>query len=106
MPEALKNDQEDRVPGFPGAVIGDFRVYAISNQVILWTVLSVVFALIIWKLEKPRAIVAAAAGSSRSALPAIGPAQRVDWWPGSSGSGPPSPLRTWGLHSANSARFA
>ena len=41
----------------------DDRVYAISNQVILWTVLSVVFALIIWKLEKPRAVVAAAAGS-------------------------------------------
>ncbi|MFZ2243071.1 MAG: CbtA family protein [Gordonia amarae] len=64
VPEALKNDQGQIVfPGFPGAVIGDFRVYAISNQVILWTVLSVVFALIIWKLEKPRAVVAAAAAS-------------------------------------------
>ena len=35
---------------FPGGVIGDFRVYVIANQVILWTVLTTVFALIIWKL--------------------------------------------------------
>ncbi|GED97337.1 CbtA family protein [Gordonia crocea] len=30
--------------GFPAAVIGDFRVYAIANQVVLWTVLTLVFA--------------------------------------------------------------
>ncbi|HQV20669.1 MAG TPA: CbtA family protein [Gordonia sp. (in: high G+C Gram-positive bacteria)] len=62
VPEALKNDAGDIVfPGFPGGVIGDFRVYVIANQVILWTVLATVFALIIWKLEKPRTSVTAAA---------------------------------------------
>ncbi|MCF8607553.1 CbtA family protein [Gordonia sp. HY442] len=30
-------------PGFPGQVIADFRVYAIADQVLLWTVLTVVF---------------------------------------------------------------
>ncbi len=30
-------------PGFPGQVVADYRVYAIANQVILWTVLTVVF---------------------------------------------------------------
>ena len=46
-------------------MIGDFRVYVIANQVILWTVLTTVFALIIWKLEKPRtSVTAAAAGGS------------------------------------------
>ena len=34
----------DRVPRIPRWVIGDFRVYAITNQVVLWTVLTLVFA--------------------------------------------------------------
>ncbi|WP_040517567.1 CbtA family protein [Gordonia neofelifaecis] len=29
--------------GFPGQVVADFRVYAIADQVLLWTVLTVVF---------------------------------------------------------------
>lgn len=29
--------------GFPGQVVADFRVYAIANQVLLWTVLTVAF---------------------------------------------------------------
>lgn len=39
----------DRIvaPGFPGQVIADYRVYAIANQVVLWTVLTVVFVGII-----------------------------------------------------------
>jgi hypothetical protein len=40
-------------PGFPGDVIGDFRVYVIANQVILWTVLALVFALILGRLSRP-----------------------------------------------------
>lgn len=45
VPTAL-TDSAGRIvfEGFPGGVIGDFRVYAIANQVILWTVLGVVFA--------------------------------------------------------------
>lgn len=39
--------------GFPGDVIGDFRIYAIANQVILWTVLTVVFALVLGRLMRP-----------------------------------------------------
>ncbi|GAA1481789.1 CbtA family protein [Gordonia sinesedis] len=39
-------------PGFPGGVLGDFRVYAIANQVILWTLLTLVFvALIGWMMR-------------------------------------------------------
>lgn len=30
-------------PGFPGQVVADFRVYAIADQVVLWTVLTAVF---------------------------------------------------------------
>ncbi|MEE3848815.1 CbtA family protein [Gordonia sp. LSe1-13] len=37
-------------PGFPGDVIGDFRIYTIASQVILWTVLALVFALILGRL--------------------------------------------------------
>ncbi|GAB10559.1 hypothetical protein GOARA_060_00100 [Gordonia araii NBRC 100433] len=45
VPEAVKNEQGAIVfPGFPGGVIADFRVYAIANQVVLWTVLTLVFA--------------------------------------------------------------
>ncbi len=33
--------------GFPGQVIADYRVYAIANQVVLWTILVAVFALIL-----------------------------------------------------------
>lgn len=33
--------------GFPGQVIADFRVYAVANQVILWTVLTVVFVFLL-----------------------------------------------------------
>ncbi len=45
VPEALTDDKGAIVfPGFPGGVIGDFRTYAIANQVVLWTVLTLVFA--------------------------------------------------------------
>ncbi|GAC69798.1 CbtA family protein [Gordonia soli] len=48
VPEPVTDAQGTIVfPGFPGGVIGDFRVYAIANQVILWTVLTVVFAIVI-----------------------------------------------------------
>ncbi len=39
-------------PGFPGDVIGDYRVYAIANQLIMWTVLTVVFALLLGRLMR------------------------------------------------------
>ncbi|MDL9937136.1 CbtA family protein [Gordonia sp. ABSL1-1] len=38
--------------GFPGDVIGDFRVYAIATQIIAWTVLTAVFALVIGYLAR------------------------------------------------------
>ncbi|GEE02011.1 cobalt transporter [Gordonia spumicola] len=39
----------DRIvaPGFPGQVVADFRVYAIANQVLLWTVFTVGFVALI-----------------------------------------------------------
>lgn len=44
VPQAVMDGDRIVFPGFPGAVIGDFRVYSIANQVILWTVLTTVFA--------------------------------------------------------------
>ncbi|MYR06179.1 hypothetical protein GTV32_07570 [Gordonia sp. SID5947] len=40
-------------PGFPGDVIADFRIYTIADQVVLWSVLTVVFALILGRLARP-----------------------------------------------------
>ncbi|MFW0796048.1 CbtA family protein [Gordonia sp. CPCC 205515] len=55
VPGPVTNDAGQIVfPGFPGDVIGDFRVYAIANQVILWTVLTVVFALVLGRLMRPQ----------------------------------------------------
>ncbi|MGV9710498.1 CbtA family protein [Gordonia sp. NPDC003424] len=51
VPGPLTNDAGQIVfAGFPGDVIGDFRVFAIANQVILWTVLTVVFALVLGRM--------------------------------------------------------
>lgn len=53
VPDPVTNDAGQIVfPGFPGAVIGDFRVYVVANQVILWTVLTVVFALVLGRLMR------------------------------------------------------
>ncbi|WP_132993918.1 CbtA family protein [Gordonia zhaorongruii] len=38
--------------GFPGQVVADFRVYAIANQVLMWTVLTVVFGLVLGALMR------------------------------------------------------
>lgn len=55
VPTELRNEQGVIVaPGFPADVVGDFRVYVIANKVILWTVLTVVFALILGYLARPR----------------------------------------------------
>lgn len=53
VPEPLTNNAGQIVfAGFPSGVIGDFRVYSIVNQVILWTVLGVVFALVLGWLSR------------------------------------------------------
>ncbi len=53
VPGPLTNDAGQIVyEGFPGAIVGDFRVYAIANQVILWTVLGLVFALVLGLLSR------------------------------------------------------
>ena len=55
VPTPVTNDAGQIVfPGFPGDVIGDFRVYAIANQVILWTVLTAVFALVLGAMSRSR----------------------------------------------------
>lgn len=41
--------------GFPGQVIADYRIYAVANQVVLWTVLVAVFALILGALMRREA---------------------------------------------------
>ncbi|AFR48372.1 CbtA family protein [Gordonia sp. KTR9] len=66
VPEPVRNDAGQIVfPGFPGDVIGDFRVYAIANQVILWTVLTVVFALLLGAMARSRTADRAPAVSSQ-----------------------------------------
>lgn len=41
--------------GFPGQVVADFRIYAVANQVILWTVLTTVFVLLLGVLMRREA---------------------------------------------------
>ncbi|MFW0790989.1 CbtA family protein [Gordonia sp. CPCC 205333] len=53
IPTPVTNDAGQIIyPGFPGDVIGLFRTYTIANQVILWTVLGVVFALVLGWLSR------------------------------------------------------
>ncbi|MGW0039683.1 CbtA family protein [Gordonia sp. NPDC003376] len=61
VPEPVMDGQTIVFPGFPGAVIGDFRVYVIANQVILWTVLSTAFAAILGVLTRSRSSAGTAA---------------------------------------------
>lgn len=44
IPGALMNGDTVVMSGFPADTFGDFRFYSVLNQVILWTVLGVVFA--------------------------------------------------------------
>ncbi|MBM7366679.1 CbtA family protein [Gordonia hydrophobica] len=41
--------------GFPGQVVADFRVYAIANQVLLWTVLTAVFVALLGRMARREA---------------------------------------------------
>ena len=52
VPGPLMDGDRIAYEGFPGAVIGDFRVYVIANQVILWTVLTTVFAGVLGRLTR------------------------------------------------------
>ncbi len=53
IPAPLENaDGQIVFPGFPADVVGAFRIYSVTNQVILWTVLTVAFALIIGWIAK------------------------------------------------------
>ncbi|NMO01080.1 CbtA family protein [Gordonia sp. TBRC 11910] len=53
IPDPVTNDAGQIVyPGFPAEVIGLFRTYTIANQVILWTVLGLVFAVLIWLMSR------------------------------------------------------
>lgn len=55
VPEPLRDDAGQIVfPGFPADVVGDFRVYAITNQVILWTVLTLTFAVALGAMSRSR----------------------------------------------------
>ncbi|SDU52801.1 CbtA family protein [Gordonia westfalica] len=66
VPEPVRNDAGQIVfPGFPADVVGDFRVYTIVNQVILWTVLTVVFALILGAMARSKNSTARAAGATQ-----------------------------------------
>ncbi|ALG84246.1 CbtA family protein [Gordonia phthalatica] len=47
----------DRIvgPGFPGQVVADFRIYAVADQVLLWTVLTVVFVALLHRVMRREA---------------------------------------------------
>lgn len=47
VPGPVEHDGVIYGAGFPGQVVADFRVYAIGNQVVLWTVLTVVFCVLL-----------------------------------------------------------
>jgi hypothetical protein len=47
IPGPVEHDGTIYGTGFPGQVVADFRVYAIANQVLLWTVLVTVFCLML-----------------------------------------------------------
>lgn len=50
IPGPVEHDGTIFGAGFPGQVVADFRVYAIANQVILWSVLVLVFCLILGRM--------------------------------------------------------
>lgn len=53
VPEPLRAaDGTIVAEGFPGGVVGDFRVYAIANQMLLWIVLVTVFCLVLTALTR------------------------------------------------------
>lgn len=53
IPTALTNNAGQIVyAGFPAEVIGLFRTYTIANQIVLWTVLGVVFAVLLGRLSR------------------------------------------------------
>ncbi|KAF0968772.1 MULTISPECIES: CbtA family protein [Gordonia] len=55
VPDPVRDDTGQIVfPGFPADVVADFRVYTITNQVILWTVLTVTFALILGAMARSK----------------------------------------------------
>ncbi|MGJ0119152.1 CbtA family protein [Williamsia sp. MIQD14] len=53
VPTALRSPDGAIVyPGFPGDVVGTFRFYSLANQMILWTVLGLVFAVVLTRLAR------------------------------------------------------
>lgn len=53
VPTALRSPDGAIVfPGFPGDVVGTFRFYSIANQMILWAVLGLVFAVVLTRLSR------------------------------------------------------
>ncbi|MGB3696111.1 MAG: CbtA family protein [Gordonia sp. (in: high G+C Gram-positive bacteria)] len=52
VPGPVMNGDEIIAPGFPGQVIADFRIYAVADQVVLWTVLTVVFIALLGVIMK------------------------------------------------------
>ncbi|MGZ8179295.1 CbtA family protein [Williamsia sp. SKLECPSW1] len=70
VPTALRSADGTIVfPGFPGDVVGDFRFLSIANQMILWSVLGLAFAIVLTRIgrhaEAGRRSTGAPAGSLR-----------------------------------------
>ena len=55
IPGELLNGNTIVMSGFPADVFGDFRFYSVLNQIILWTVLGLVFAVILTVMGKRQA---------------------------------------------------
>ncbi|MEO9328254.1 CbtA family protein [Gordonia aurantiaca] len=66
VPGPVRDDAGQIVfPGFPADVVGDFRVYAITNQVILWTVLTLTFAVVLGAMTRSKSASRVTVGAGR-----------------------------------------
>ena len=52
VPTALTDGNEILFDGFPAATLADFRFYSVINQVVLWTVLGIVFTLALTRIAR------------------------------------------------------
>ncbi|ORM37539.1 CbtA family protein [Williamsia sp. 1135] len=56
VPTALTDGDEILFDGFPAATLADFRFYSVINQVVLWTVLGIVFTLALTRIARRASI--------------------------------------------------
>ncbi|MEH3154862.1 MAG: CbtA family protein [Gordonia paraffinivorans] len=68
VPTALRSGETIVYPGFPGDVVGDFRFLSLANQMILWSVLGFVFAVVLTRVARRAGDVSTRSSSAAGAL--------------------------------------